>query len=67
MSKPLTPTLPDPRAQTLVSAQSLLAAYERSGYGRASPAILQPAEPILDLSGEDIRSRMFLTQGRSGE
>jgi len=56
-----TPADPDPRAETLVSA------YERSGYARAFPAILQPAEPFLDLSGEDIRSRMFLTQGRSGE
>ena len=26
-----------------------------------APAILQPAEPFLDLSGEDIRRRMFLT------
>lgn len=67
MSKPVTPALPDPRAETLVSAQSLLAAYERLGYSRAHPAILQPAEPFLDLSGEDIRARMFLTQGRSGE
>jgi ATP phosphoribosyltransferase regulatory subunit len=67
MSKTVTPALPDPRAETLVSAQSLLAAYERLGYSRAHPAILQPAEPFLDLSGEDIRARMFLTQGRSGE
>jgi ATP phosphoribosyltransferase regulatory subunit len=52
---------PDPRAETLVSA------YERAGYARAHPAILQPAEPFLDLSGEDIRARMFLTAGRSGE
>lgn len=62
-----TPAVPDPQAETLVSARTLLAAYERSGYGRAHTAILQPAEPFLDLSGEDIRSRMFLTQGRSGE
>ncbi len=52
---------PDARAETLV------AAYESSGYARAFPAILQPAEPFLDLSGEDIRGRMFPTQGRSGE
>jgi ATP phosphoribosyltransferase regulatory subunit len=61
MSKPSSSQKPDPRAETLVSA------YERSGYARANPAILQPAEPFLDLSGEDIRSRMFLTAGRSGE
>jgi ATP phosphoribosyltransferase regulatory subunit len=73
MTKSATPATPDPQAETLVSAQALLAAqvllagYERAGYGRANPAILQPAEPFLDLSGEDIRGRMFLTQGRSGE
>jgi ATP phosphoribosyltransferase regulatory subunit len=58
---------PELPAETLVSAQSLVAAYERAGYARAHPAILQPAEPFLDLSGEDIRARMFLTAGRAGE
>ncbi len=46
---------PDPRAEALV------ASYERAGYVRAAPAILQPADPFLDLSGEDIRKRMYLT------
>jgi len=67
MTKPLTPPLPDRQAETLVSAQSLVSTYERAGYARAHPAILQPAEPFLDLSGEDIRARMFLTAGRAGE
>lgn len=67
MTKPLIPSQTDPRAETLVSADSLLATYERAGYARAHPAILQPAEPFLDLSGEDIRARMFLTAGRAGE
>ena len=40
---------PDERAQALVGA------YERAGYRRVAPPILQPAEPCLDLSGEDIR------------
>jgi ATP phosphoribosyltransferase regulatory subunit len=62
-----TATLPEPPAETLVSAQSLVATYQRAGYARAHPAILQPAEPFLDLSGEDIRARMFLTTGRAGE
>ncbi len=57
---------PNPR-ETLVSARSLVATYEQAGYERAHPGILQPAEPFLDLSGEDIRARMFLTSGRSGE
>jgi ATP phosphoribosyltransferase regulatory subunit len=47
-------------------AVALLALYERAGYRRAEPAILQPAEPFLDLSGEDIRRRMYLTTDASG-
>jgi ATP phosphoribosyltransferase regulatory subunit len=47
-------------------AEALVAAYERAGYCRAQPAILQPAEPFLDLSGEDIRRRMFLTSDGRG-
>src|SRR5437763_1408385 len=49
-------------------ADALIASYERAGYARVAPAMLQPAEPFLDLSGEDIRKRMFLTvdpQGRA--
>ena len=47
-------------------AETLVAAYERAGYARIAPAILQPAEPFLDLSGEDIRKRMFLTSDPEG-
>jgi len=47
-------------------AEALLAAYERAGYRRIAPAILQPAEPFLDLSGEDIRMRMYLTTAPDG-
>src|SRR6185369_8335754 len=47
-------------------AQALIASYERTGYGRVDPAILQPAEPFLDLSGEDIRRRMYLTTDAAG-
>jgi ATP phosphoribosyltransferase regulatory subunit len=50
------PSGPDERAATL------LAHYERAGYRRIEPAILQPAEPFLDLSGEDMRRRMYLTE-----
>jgi len=50
------PSRPDGRAATL------LAQYERAGYRRIDPPILQPAEPFLDLSGEDIRRRMYLTE-----
>ena len=51
---------PDARAEALV------AHYERAGYGRVAPAILQPAEPFLDLSGEDLRQRIFLTVDPDG-
>jgi ATP phosphoribosyltransferase regulatory subunit len=51
---------PDPRAQALIGA------YLRAGYARINPPLLQPAEPFLDLSGEDIRRRMFLTTDPQG-
>src|SRR6058998_2498461 len=60
MSEPAGET-PDMRAQALV------ASFARAGYRRAEPAMLQPAEPFLDLSGEDIRRRMFLTTDPDGE
>ncbi len=47
-------------------AQALVASYERAGYARVAPAMLQPAEPFLDLSGEDIRNRMYLTTAPGG-
>jgi ATP phosphoribosyltransferase regulatory subunit len=47
-------------------AETLVASYERAGYRRCTPAILQPAEPFLDLSGEDIRRRMYLTTAPDG-
>jgi ATP phosphoribosyltransferase regulatory subunit len=34
---------------------------------RLHPGILQPAEPFLDLSGEDIRKSLYLTTDASGE
>ena len=48
-------------------ADALLASFERTGFARAAPAILQPAEPFLDLSGEDIRKRMYLTTDPQGQ
>ena len=48
-------------------AEALVAHFERAGYRRAAPALLQPAEPFLDLSGEDIRRRMYLTSNAEGQ
>lgn len=53
-------------ATTDARAEALVASYERAGYARVSPAVLQPAEPFLDLSGEDIRRRMYLVNDPSG-
>jgi len=47
-------------------AEALVASYERAGYLRVAPAMLQPAEPFLDLAGEDIRNRMYLTTAPGG-
>src|ERR1700752_5319699 len=60
MSTATTASQPDGRAETLVGG------YQRAGYRRVAPPILQPAEPFLDLSGEDIRKRMYLTADADG-
>lgn len=49
------------------SADRLLLSFAEAGYVHAVPAILQPAEPFLDLSGEDIRKSLYLTTDASGE
>jgi ATP phosphoribosyltransferase regulatory subunit len=48
-------------------ADTLLQSFAEAGYERAEPAVLQPAEPFLDLSGEDIRKSLYLTTDPSGE
>jgi ATP phosphoribosyltransferase regulatory subunit len=48
-------------------ADALLSSFAQAGYVRAEPDILQPAEPFLDLSGEDIRKSLYLTTDASGE
>ncbi|MGJ3263684.1 MAG: ATP phosphoribosyltransferase regulatory subunit [Salinarimonas sp.] len=44
----------------------LLGLFDREGYAPLEPPVLQPAEVFLDLSGEDIRRRMFVTADASG-
>jgi ATP phosphoribosyltransferase regulatory subunit len=48
-------------------ADALLLSFAEAGYLKAEPAILQPAEPFLDLSGEDIRKSLYLTSDATGE
>ncbi|MDR3465023.1 MAG: ATP phosphoribosyltransferase regulatory subunit [Xanthobacteraceae bacterium] len=55
------------RATSSPAAAALLSAFAQAGYAKAEPAILQPAEPFLDLSGEDIRRSLYLTTDPRGE
>ncbi|HWL04260.1 MAG TPA: ATP phosphoribosyltransferase regulatory subunit [Xanthobacteraceae bacterium] len=48
-------------------AEALVASYERAGYARATPLLIQPADPFLDLSGEDLRKQIYLTTDAAGE
>jgi ATP phosphoribosyltransferase regulatory subunit len=57
---------PNTGAKSDARAEAMAAVFEQVGYSRVSPAILQPAEPFLDLSGEDIRKRMYLTTAPGG-
>jgi ATP phosphoribosyltransferase regulatory subunit len=56
-------SLPDPRAEALVVAFARGLDHQ---YVRIDPPVLQPAEPFLDLGGEEIRRRMFLTSDPDG-
>ncbi len=56
----------DTQNDSVTRAQALVGSYVRAGYARLDPPLLQPAEPFLDLSGEDIRRRMFLTTDPDG-
>ncbi len=58
---------PIPCASPLAPFGLPLPARFRRDDVRAEPAILQPAEPFLDLSGEDIRKSLYLTTDLSGE
>ena len=52
-------------AVTRAEAARLLAYFEEAGAQRVDCAILQPAEVLLDLYGEDIRGRAYVTQDPS--
>jgi ATP phosphoribosyltransferase regulatory subunit len=49
------------RADTLAEAARLRAAFEAAGAQAVETPILQPAELLLDLYGEDIRARAYTT------
>ncbi|MEP9348022.1 ATP phosphoribosyltransferase regulatory subunit [Xanthobacter sp. KR7-225] len=52
----------DPRALE----EALLARFEAAGFSHLDPPVLQPADVFLDLSGESIRRRMYLTVDAEG-
>src|SRR3954465_15543157 len=56
-----------PAPQSAAWADALLLSFAQGGYVQAHPGILQPAEPFIDLSGEDIRKSLYLTTDASGE
>lgn len=49
------------RSDTLAKAASLRAAFEARGAAVVEPPVLQPADTLLDLYGEDIRARAYVT------
>ena len=53
-------------AGTARLAATALARLQAAGHTRIDPPILQPADTFLDLVGEDIRRRLFLTNGADG-
>lgn len=46
--------------------ETVLGLFRAAGHDEVSPPILQPADVFLDLTGEDIRRRLYLTSGTDG-
>ena len=63
----MTATAPLRATGSAAWADTLLLSFAKAGYTLAEPPILQPAEPFLDLSGEDIRKSLYLTTDAAGE
>lgn len=49
------------RAETLAKAAALRGLFEAHGAAVVEPPILQPAETLLEIYGEDIRARAYVT------
>jgi ATP phosphoribosyltransferase regulatory subunit len=62
------PTLADPMSQAPRSAgERALDHFLSAGFERTEPAVLHPAALFLDMSGEEVRRRLFLTADAAGE
>lgn len=58
-------SLPDP-ARLASIGPALLDGFMAAGYRRIEPSILQDASAFLELGGEDIRARLYLTADGAG-
>jgi ATP phosphoribosyltransferase regulatory subunit len=63
----MTATAPRRATGSAAWADTLLLSFAKAGYALSEPPVLQPAEPFLDLSGEDIRKSLYLTTDAAGE
>jgi len=53
-------------SRAAIDGAKLLDLFMSRGFARIEPPVLQPLEPFLDLSGEDLRRRMFITADAQG-
>jgi ATP phosphoribosyltransferase regulatory subunit len=68
VDNPVNAILNDPPVQAASSpGDRALEHFLAAGFVRIEPPILHPAAIFLDMSGEEIRGRLFLTNGASGE
>lgn len=48
-------------------AADILAVFDERGAALTEVSVLQPADPFLDMAGEDLRRRIFLTESETGQ
>jgi len=51
----------------MTSHADILALFAARGAAAIDVPVLQPADPFLDMAGEDLRRRIFLTESETGE
>jgi ATP phosphoribosyltransferase regulatory subunit len=61
-----TPPVAPPGAAALLAGARALDHFLAAGFTRLEPSVLQPASVFLDMSGEDIRGRLYLVSDASG-
>ncbi|KZE28029.1 ATP phosphoribosyltransferase regulatory subunit [Chelatococcus daeguensis] len=53
-------------SRAMARTDELMGLFAREGYQRLEPPVLQPVDVFLELLGEDLRRRLFLTQDAAG-